>query len=217
MGFENVVTRKCSACGETETFLEVNKPEGTIVYDLDSRPNEPYRSTIENWIEACPKCNFCAPRIDQEIVGSKGTVESEDYEMQFHSVKYPQLANKFLCYSIIQVHEGNFSEAGWACVHAAWVCDDNEHNGSAELRIRAAELFEKALLKGQEVISERGGPGVLLIDLFRRAGEFGKAREYCDIGLSKEEDETVASIIKFESELIEKKDKGVYTVDDALR
>ena len=73
------------------------------------------------------------------------------------------------------------------------------------------------MLERQEVIDQRGGPGVLMIDLLRRAGDFERAMKYCEIGLSKEEDEVIATIIRFEKKLVDSKDTGSYTIDDGMK
>lgn len=214
---ENVVDRKCAVCGTVNTLIEVTNNDKSEFHDLDSRPEEPYRSTMENWVQACSNCMYCSESIEEAKPGARALVSDEDYSKQFRSSLYPALANKFICQGIIDERIGRYPKAGWAYLHAAWVCDDRKHEAARELRLRAVSCFEQAMMKGERIIDERGGPGVMIIDVLRRAKDFERARDYVEIGKRKEEDEMITRLIRFEELLIKNKDTVRHTVQEALK
>jgi len=142
-------------------------------------------------------------------------VQSELYKNQLNDDNFPELANRFLCSSLISQNISEYAEAGWDCVKAAWVCDDENNNDSAKkCRLKAVALFNKAKEHDQEFSQSEG---LLIADLLRRSGEFYLARDYCKEELEKETDETLLKIIKFEKMLIDNYDSACHTIDEALK
>ncbi len=88
---------------------------------LDTRPSE---LQLEFCIQVCPSCRYCARDISQSIPGAAGIVASPAYREQFESTKYPEVANRFLCWGMILQAAGDLAMAGWANTLAAWHCDD---------------------------------------------------------------------------------------------
>ncbi len=88
---------------------------------LDTRPSE---LQLEFCIQVCPSCRYCARDISQGIPGAAGIVASPAYREQFESTKYPEVANRFLCWGMILQAAGDLAMAGWANTLAAWHCDD---------------------------------------------------------------------------------------------
>ena len=51
---------RCSCCGMDVPCTLVLSSNENGPRDLDGRPAEMFRSTIEHWIRQCPKCGYCA-------------------------------------------------------------------------------------------------------------------------------------------------------------
>jgi len=132
---------------------------------------------------------------------------------------------------------GEYAKAGWACLHAAWACDDAKYVDAAKIcRKKSFALFMKAKEEGQKFAEQLGAEEAIIVDVLRRAGEFEKALEIAEEGLKKLDEnsssfrksanpkdllrnpeEIIKTILKFQIELINKKDMGCYTVEDAIR
>jgi hypothetical protein len=203
--------------------------------DLDYRPRLSSKTLIESWIQRCERCGYCAPKIsawytekDAEIV------KSEEYRAQLNHPGYPELANSFLCFSIIMEKTGKYYSAGFYSHCAAWACDDAEnYEGAKNCRKRAVELFDKAPEKSYKI-------RVIEVDLLRRAELFEEAMKrsreiiegpvdlnaLVDIDSDKPEKEQVEKkmanyrifmkILQYQMKLIEKRDASCHTIDEAL-
>src|SRR5262245_771910 len=70
------MTVVCALCGTETTGVVPSQMEPGGPADFDTRPGEPLRSTIGDWVQACPNCGYCADDISRasegvaEIVGS---------------------------------------------------------------------------------------------------------------------------------------------------
>ena len=110
-----------------------------------------------------------------------------------------------------------YADSGWASVYASWVCDDNKYEESAlKCRRRAVDLFGRAKLNEQEICENKDEEEALIIDLLRRIGEFDEAQRRCLTELEKTfHSDLVWDILYFEKKLIENRDRGCHTVDEA--
>ena len=101
-------------------------------------------------------------------------VNSDEYRQQLKNQDFPDLADQFLSYSILKVNDNNHIAAAWASLRAAWVCDDSDNSvKSAEYcRRRALDQFAKARVNGQEFDAPIGTREALMVDLYRRTGQF---------------------------------------------
>jgi hypothetical protein len=88
------------------------------------------RSLFALSIQRGPSCGYCSPDISKESAKAREVVQHHAYREQLENPDYPKLANSFLCCSMISEKDGGFSSAGWACLKAAWACDDQD-NGEA--------------------------------------------------------------------------------------
>nr|MDO8080292.1 hypothetical protein [Candidatus Freyarchaeota archaeon] len=195
------VEKKCALCREESTQRIFTSTNAFGSLDLDMRPPEMERSTINLWIETCPSCGYCVSDISKRIEKASEVVRGNTYQQQLNNPEFPKLANKFLCFSLILESVDNYAGAGWSSVYAAWACDDAgssalkeaSKNGSIErftnaakkCRIRAATLFQKARENDQSFAEEVGVEEALMVDLPRRAGRFESALRICEEGLKK--------------------------------
>jgi hypothetical protein len=93
--------------------------------------------------------------------------------------------------------------AGWASLHAAWVCDDAKNEkGSREFRIQATKFFQKAIENGEGFTSDLGEQYRVLVDVVRRTNRLEMALALCKAGIRELEGTTDRVILEFERELI---------------
>ncbi|WP_435011443.1 hypothetical protein P12x_002755 [Tundrisphaera lichenicola] len=90
--------------------------------ELDTRSQS--RNRLDYRIQTCPFCGYCAGPLSEAIAGAATIVASPAYKAQLKDTEFPELANRFLCYGMIEEDAGNFSAAGKARLYAAWACDD---------------------------------------------------------------------------------------------
>jgi hypothetical protein len=210
-------TLTCQSCGKTSEHHRLGSTNQFGSPDLDTRPAGMARSTLRARILVCPHCNYCADDISKPAIDVSRCVSSGAYQEQFKSPEYPALANVFLCNAIIQESIRKFDAAGWANMKAAWVCDDAKNSaGAKKCRIRAVELFRKALSIGQNFASQPGADDPILVDLLRRSEQFQEATKQLELGLSKCPEETIRKILEAERVLIAKRDVECHTVGKAL-
>ena len=207
----------CALCGKLSEHSEIGSTSVFGSPDLDTRPPEMKRSTIDMWIQACPFCGYCAPDISEIIEKATEVVRSESYQRQLSDPEFPKLANAFLCFSQLQEHAGNFAGAGWASVCAAWVCDDAGFEMAArKCRVGAVSLWQEAKEKGQRFAEQAGAEEAIVVDLLRRAGLFELALKICEDGLKKSPDKTITNILQYQKRLINNADAGRHTVAEAI-
>ena len=209
-------SKTCKLCSSESLHAVVGSTNTSGQPDLDTRPAEMMRSTIKFLIQKCPECGYCAPDISKGESITKDIVESNSYQDQLHDTSYPELANSFLCYSLLLNSEGKYTNAAWACIRAAWVCDDDNNQESAKKsRLKAIDFFQ--LAKQEDQMTNPDQPGaeeVLLADLHRRSGQFTSAYEICEEGLMKNPEKLIVNILEFQKKLIKKKDMDCYTLED---
>src|SRR5712692_6889563 len=147
---------KCGVRGLTSQQDEIGSTYVIGSPDLDMRPPPLKRAFIHAWIQACPFCGYCSSDISKCVPLTSEIVRSDAYQRQWERSDYPDLANEFLCWSMIQekpwelvsalreiaggekarvetIQERaeRLISAGWASLHAAWVCDDAGNEAAA--------------------------------------------------------------------------------------
>jgi hypothetical protein len=143
-------------------------------------------------------------------------VHSEVYKLRLKDRKFPELANTFLCWSLLQEVSGKSEAAAWAAIRAAWACDDaNEAEVATLCRMKAVDLL-RAAIRGRKLRSS-SSVLALMTDLLRRAGRFQDALDLCVKGLERRYQKPVHTILRFQRELCFKQDAGCYTVADAMK
>jgi len=207
---------KCFICGKTSEFTGVMSTSSSDLPDLDTRPSEMKRSTLQYWIRRCPSCGYCADQISHGDGKTAAIVKGEVYHQQLADPAYPELANSFLCRAMIQADVGNHAEAGWAALHAAWVCDDHKPGMASACRSKAIQLFQGAMETGETISEETGVAEAVMADLYRRTGQFEKAQMVCLSALFKPLPELITQVLTFQKSLTEKQDEGCHTVGQAV-
>lgn len=208
---------KCAVCGKTSEHEIILSTNTMGPPDLDFRPSEMERSTMDKWVQRCPHCGYCASSIDEETDIAADYIKSKEYVELSRNTSYPELARDFLCCSFLEEKAGKFAEAGLSALYAAWACDDaGSTDRAVDCRGRAYEMFLRAREAGQEFVEEAGGEQALMADILRRCGRFEEAIKLCEEGLRGEPDDLVRSMLEYEVKLAEKGDMLCHNVAEIL-
>lgn len=212
------VTRACANCGNEDTYVEVGSTSSFGAPDLDLRPPEIQRSTMEYWVQRCRECGFCNYDISEPIEGAAEIVRSDRYRQQLEDPEFPKLANAFLCYALLLENAEDYAGAGQVTIQAAWACDDaGMGNQARQCRQWAIALLQKARENDQIDEGPAGAAEALLADLMRRSGQFDQALETCEAALNQSPEPVIADVLRFQQSLIREKDVTGYTVEDAVQ
>ncbi len=211
------VSVKCALCG-AETNAEVLGSTNQFGYaDLDTRPPEMARSTIEYWILRCPSCGYCAPDIARADEGLSDFIKTPQYLAQLADVKLPAKCREFLCWALIAEHTGDYSAAVWSAVHAAWVCDDALNDAAAKgCRLRAISLINDAISKKQRLFRTKQELAVLHADLLRRTCQYSEAIRIVDDNLGVQQEVCVQKLLEYEKLLSQREDDRCHTLVGAI-
>jgi hypothetical protein len=146
------VEKKCALCGKESKQIVLVSTNTFGSPDLDTRPPEMERSTIGCWIHSCLWCGYCATDISEGIEKASEIVRSYAYQQQLHNPRFPDLANEFLCFSLILESVGYYADAGWPSVHAAWACDDEGNDLIKTLKILETKCEKKEEIKVEKIM-----------------------------------------------------------------
>jgi hypothetical protein len=175
------------------------------------------RSTIHAWVQRCSACGTCAPDLGQASAGAEDIIQSPEYLEQLHDPDFPELANSFLCQSMIDDGRDEWTTATWALIHAAWTCDDAGHaSQAATCRKRAADTLRKAEANGQSMGEQPGASTVILVDLLRRSDDLDEAAHVIEGTKGDISEEALLKILDYQTELIQAKDLGCHTIAEAF-
>lgn len=192
----------CSVCG-APARPPFRAPTAELAPDFDHRPGEPARSSLPRWVATCRRCGASGPNLAALPAGAGEVVRSEAYR----ALRAPGPAAPFLRLALICERTGNPVAAAEATLHGAWALDDAGQD-AADLRRRAAALF-----------GEPDGPEdtLRLIDILRRAGDFGVAASHATALDSTALDENSAAILAFQRDRIAAADPARHMISSALR
>ena len=194
-------TSHCALCG-TPCPPRFRPPAPEISPDLDLRPGEPTRSTLNRWMQTCQGCGAVAPDLNQLPPDNVRIVESEAY-LDLHA--RPETATPFLRYAMI-CREGD--RAG-AYLQAAWAADDaNDAEAATHYRKEAAINWGEP--DGVE-------SALRLIDLMRRANLLKAAEECCGVIAADAMDERSEAILHFQRARIAEGDTSRHLMSSALK
>ncbi|MDQ7029375.1 MAG: hypothetical protein Q9O62_06135 [Ardenticatenia bacterium] len=206
----------CAVCGHTSTHTVLISSSAFGASDLDTRPPPLLRLTLPLQVQCCPSCGYCARDVTRASATARAVVARPDYRAQLQDERFTYLANMFLCQSMILEAEGDYANAGWAALRAAWHCDDEAYNAAAILcRRRAAALFAEAQRRGHPFAETPEAEAAILADVLRRSGRFAEAQAVAAQRLAQHPSPTIEQILRFQHHLCRQRDTALYTVDDA--
>lgn len=178
--------------------------------DLDLRPGEALRSTMDRWLQQCPHCGYAAPDIAKAHPGAVAAVQAAPFRALIHDESHPPLGRRFLAWAHVLEETGALAAAAEATLQAAWVADDL---GRADLA-RAWRLEAVALWRcGPPLDHEQE---VRVVDALRRAGAWDDAAATAEALARARPAEAVAEVVALERRLIAAGDSGRHTIASAL-
>ena len=207
-------TFKCAVCGTEERYNIVFSSSTLGSPDLDLRPAEMKRSTMEFWIQECPKCGYVSKTVSEDPINvtyewlhTKAYIDCDG--LNFRSV----LAVKFYKYYLINIRNGCIGDAYYALLNAAWACDDVGDIINADKCRKSVIQFLDGLIT-ENPYSNSEDLKLRKIDLMRRSGQFELL--IAEFSSCSFEDEMKNQILAFQLDKAAKKDSGCYTIEDAV-
>ena len=181
--------------------------------DLDLRPAEMKRSTMDVWIQECPQCGYTSESVSDYSGVTEEWLKSEKY-LSCDGINFiSELAERFYRCYLIKLEDQNVAGAFYAVLHAAWACDDASDDDNAKhcraLAIPLATELSDGNYEDKENIM------VVKADLMRRTGKFNELiEEYSPIRFK---DDTLNRILEFENKKAKIGDISRYCLDDVIR
>lgn len=204
----------CAVCGKKHLyrFPAFGNTDAGPYPHLDLRLRMIDRDGMERLVHECPECGYTAKDVSKPTQVTRAYLDSEEYRSCGSMHFAEPLAGRFYRQHLILLRDRKFSEAVFALLHAAWVCDDDgEAANAAACRRTAADLLEREVLPGERTDVY----DLLYADLLRRSGQFEKLiDQFSEI---RPELEEYRRLIAFEYVLAEKQDDGCHTIKEALR
>ncbi len=201
------ISAECVICGEESEHTSITSSNAMGSPDLDLRPPEMQRSTMEWWLQECPACGYVAPDISESVASIKAIVEIFEQS---------KTLSPFVRRSALLERLGDLEGAAENALHAAWDADDRgDDDGAVKSRRRSAAIFKKTLNDIDQDAEEVLVAKVRSIDIFRRAGDFDDARKLCYEVLDGRPDSTLTKIVRYQGKLIEARDVAAHSVEQA--
>ena len=202
--------QRCGVCGQTgrQPVFRPIPPEQAP--DLDLRPGEALRGTMDRWLQQCPHCGYAAPDIAKAHPGAVAAVRAAPFRALILDDSHPPLARRFLAWAHVLEETGALAASAEATLQAAWVADDLGRADLARLwRLEAVALWRC----GPPLDHEQE---VRVVDALRRAGAWSDAEATADQLARSDPPEAVAEVIVLERRLIAAQDSGRHTMASAL-
>ncbi len=204
----------CSVCGHSDNYVVLTSTNAFGSPDLDLRPPQMRRGTMNLWLQECSECGYIAGSVEDKTTITREFLSGEKFlscgGMKFRSA----LAERFCRHYLIAIEEGDIRKAFFSMLHAAWACDDSKDGeNAAACRVKAIGLLEELLV--QEPDSDDAGNLIVLkADLLRRAGRFDDVIEqYADFH---SDEKIIDGIIRFQIAKAKEKDTACYRVADTI-
>jgi len=208
----------CAVCGAASEQTQLLSTSVFGASDLDGRPPEMLRSTMEWWVQRCPRCGYCAPRIAEASAEAGAVVRSEAYRRRLADPLMPDLARSFVCAATIAEADGGRGSRAVldALLRAAWSCDDSgDADAAGRCRLHATFALEAVREAGGSYIDDdSGGDDALLADLYRRVGRFEKAAEAARAGLQRADSAFFRELLKLQLRLVAERDADAHTCEE---
>jgi hypothetical protein len=170
------------------------------------------RGTMHEWLQQCPHCDYCAPRLSTPPI-DPAAYDTLAYRRAIRAPDLPPLARRFAAYAAA-LEPSDPLEAGIAALQSAWACDDaHERLGAQNQRLLAVRLFQQGHLLVPD--DTRVALGTIVVDILRRAREFGAAKRQGESLLTTAGiDASTASVLRFQLTLIDRHDDDAHTASE---
>lgn len=177
--------------------------------DLDSRPKGLARNYEKNFVRICPNCGYASFNLSKDITMEHNEIiESEEYKEVLNNEDLIVDAKKFYLVGIILKHNNDHQRAATSFLRASWFFSDAlNKEWTKKSQLEAINELEKSdfTYTNEYDLS-------ILVDLYRRIGEFDKAKKtILTFKLESCTNLTIVKILKLQLELCDKKDTQVHS------
>ena len=179
------IEKKCSVCGETSMYPVLMSTNCWGYPDLDFRPAEMQRSTMNTWLDECPHCGYVARNIEHELNISPEILKTDEYLTCEGKDFKNNLSKRFYRSYLISKARNDYVSAFYMLLYCAWKCDDSQDGLAVEIRKQAVALFEKIDASNDD---EKNRLQLIRADLLRRSLQFERLIEEYDDFSSKSDD-----------------------------
>ena len=201
---------KCSVCGKTSQHPVLVSSSQFGYQDMDTRPSELYRYTMNTWLMECPYCGYVAGNIEDELAIDRDFLESDRYK-RCDGIEFKSgLSKIFYKRYLIECEQSDDRGVYHALLYCAWTCDDGHDEENSELTRRlAVEAANKIIESADDDVDSYI---VMKADLLRRIGDFDRViEEYENLTL---DDDLLNRIVRFQVEKAYWKDSKCYTLEE---
>lgn len=200
----------CSVCGNTSPQPVLMSTNTWGYPDLDLRPSEMQRSTMNIWVLECPHCGYVSGNLENKTLISEKFLKSDSY-MTCDGIEFiGRISKKFYKAYLIAKEVEEANKCFFNLLHCAWDCDDHEDPNAAKIRKLALKYFDDLEFSDEE----KKDYLAIKADLLRRTGQFDLLiEEFSDVTIG---EEIYDKIIRFQIEKANEKDTQCYTVEDAV-
>ena len=196
---------KCPIC---KNDFEINLLMSTNTCgapDLDLRPAEMQRSTMDTWVYECPHCGYVATDFDKTPEITQEFLQSDSYKTcDSHEFNHP-LAERFYRQYLIS---NDNNEKFHSLLFCAWVCDDMDDVENAVLMRRKSLEYMDQLDFNDDLLIQKA-------DILRRSNQFDKVIE--QYSTKTFDQEIYNQICSFQVEKAIRHDNKCYTVEDVVK
>ena len=208
----------CGVCNELSDQMILTSTSSFGAPDLDLRPAPMKRGTMEFWVQCCPHCDYVSSDLEEveNLDAVRRVMIGPDWRALAQNLELPELTWVFLRRSLITQALGDLQEAGLAALYAAWGADDEDDAAWSEKCRRRATDLTIALLKTNPLDQQTDHITRLrLIDMLRRVGSWEEAASQSAELTGKSDDPTITAVLRYQTELIARRDADRHTVADA--
>ena len=207
----------CAICSSKSEQMTISSTNSMGSRDLDLRPPEMQRSTMECWVQECPTCGYAYSSIEEKADNSAATMSSPAYKEVLSGQLHGSLMGSFLKSSLLAEGAADIRAAAHYALNAAWAADDVSDTMNANFnRYRAVSLFEKLLKVTDYNAEETTVTRTIMVDILRRSGQWDEAINLANILLSQKLDPTIELVLTFEISQALQNDTQCYTIEEAL-
>ena len=204
--------KKCSVCGRTSLQPVLSSTNTWGYPDIDLRPPEMQRSTMDTWLVECPHCGYVASNLENKLEVPADLLKTDEYLTCECKNFKSKLSERFYKHYLISKAENDYKSEFLSLLHCAWTCDDNDDELAVEIRNLALKSLHK--IDAQEE-DENNALKLIEADLLRRSLQFDEViKKFKDLIL---EDKTQNDIITFQIELSMNKDSDCHTVEEVVK
>lgn len=189
--------RVCAVCGAPAPPV-FRAPVAEIAPDLDGRPGEPARSTMDRWLQSCRSCGAAAPDLAALPAAARDVIGDG----------WDRTQSPFLRWAALSAALGDARNQAEALLQAAWRADDaGDAAAASDLRRRVAALW-----------ADTTDPGIGLrrLDVLRRSAAFADAERWAEVLNRRAMDENSRRILRFQRARIAASDDARHLISAAL-